>query len=60
MWEGSYGREPFDLRLTVLRLIREFGKILVLTIVGTILFGGGYYVKNMILRPEPTYAATST
>ncbi len=60
MWEGSYGKEPFDLRLTVLRLIRNLDKILALTIVGTLLFGGGYYVKNVLLRPEPEYSATST
>ena len=60
MWEGSYGKEPFDLRLTVLRLIRKADKILVLTLVGTIVFGGGYYVKNVILQSEPAYAATST
>lgn len=60
MWEGSYGKEPFDLRLTVLRLVRNLNKILVLTVVGTLLFGGGYYVKNVLLRPAKEYAVTST
>ncbi len=60
MWEGSYGKEPFDLRLTALRLIRNLDKILALTVVGTLLFGGGYYVKNVLFGPEPMYAATST
>lgn len=60
MWEGSYGKEPFDLRLTVLRLIRNLDKIIVLTVVGTLLFGGIYYVKNVLLRPEPKYSVTST
>lgn len=60
MWEGSYGKEPFDLRLTVLRLIRNLNKILVLTIVGTLLFGGIYYVKNVVLRPAKEYSVTST
>lgn len=60
MWEGSYGKEPFDLRLMVLRLIRNLDKILVLTVVGTLLFGGIYYVKNVLLRPEPEYSVTST
>ena len=58
--EGSYGKEPFDLRLTVLRMIRNLDKIFVFTLVGTILFGGGYYVKNVLLRGEILYSATST
>lgn len=60
MWKGCYGKEPFDLRLTVLRLIRNLNKIIVLTVAGTLLFGGGYYVKNVLLRPAPEYSATST
>lgn len=60
MWKGNYGKEPFDLRLTVLRLIFHIHWILVFTVLGTLLFGGGYYVKNVIFRPEPAYAATST
>ena len=60
MWEASYGKEPFDLRLTVLRVIRNFGLILAAAIGGTLLFGGGYYVKNVLLRPDPSYRAAST
>ena len=59
MWEGSYGKEPFDLRLTVLRLIACMDKVLVFTLAGTLLFGGGYYVKNVLLRPETQYGITS-
>ena len=60
MWQGSYGREPFDFRLTVLRFLRNLGKIVVLTLVGTLIFGGGYYVKNVLLGPKPQYSTTST
>lgn len=56
MWEG---KEPFDLRLTVLRLIACLDKVLVFTLVGTLLFGGGYYVKNVLLRSEKQYGVTS-
>lgn len=59
MWEVSYGKEPFDLKLTVLCLIRRTWLILAVTILGTIVFGGGYYVKNILLGPEPDYSATS-
>lgn len=58
--EASYGKEPFDLRLLLLRLGRNLWKILALTILGTVLFGGGYYVKNVLLQPDPGYAASST
>ena len=58
--EVSYGKEPFDLRLTILRLGRNLWKILAVTVVGTLLCGGGYYVKNVLLQPDPGYAASST
>ena len=60
MWEGYYGKEPFDLRLTALRLMRNLNKILLITLAGTLLFGGGYYVKNVLLYTEKEYSATST
>lgn len=60
MWEASYGEEPFDLRLTVLCTLRRLGLILTVTAVGTLLFGGGYYVKNVLLQPAPSYRADST
>ena len=59
MWEVCYGKEPFDLKLTVLRLIRNLGRIILITLAGTILFGGGYYVKNVLLRGEKEYSCTS-
>ena len=59
MWEGNYGKEPFDLRLTVLRLIANLDVVLVFTIAGTLLFGGGYYVKNVLLNAEKQYSATT-
>lgn len=58
--EASYGKEPFDLRLEVLCLCRNLWKILAVTVLGTVLFGGGYYVKNVLLQPDPGYAASST
>lgn len=60
MWKGSYGKEPFDLRLAVLRLAFKFHWIIFVTLVGTLLFGGGYYIKNVVFCPEKTHAATST
>ena len=58
--EASYGKEPFDLRLAILCLCRNLWKILAVTVLGTVLFGGGYYVKNVLLQPRSGYAASST
>ena len=58
-WKGYYGKEPFDLRLAVLRMLYRIPLIAALTILGTLVFGGGYYVKNVLLRSEHLFAATS-
>lgn len=60
MWEGSYLSEPFDLRLTVLRMARNLDRIVLFTVIGTLVFGGGYYVKNVILGESPRYEKTIT
>ena len=60
MWEGSYASEPFDLRLTILRMVRNLGWIVLFTLLGTIVFGGGYYVKNVVLGEKPKYEQTVT
>lgn len=52
--------EPFDLRLTVLRMLRKLHIIVMVTVLGTLVFGGGYYVKNVLLNREINYSATST
>lgn len=59
MWQGSYGKEPFNLRLTVLRMCCKLPWIVGLTLLGTVLFGGGYYVKNVLLDKEQLYTVTS-
>lgn len=60
MWKGSYGKEPFDLRLTLLRTGKNIHWLLLFMLIGTIALGGTYYVRNVIFRPERTYCATST
>ena len=59
MWEADYGKEPFDLRLTVLRMMRQWKTILMCTFAGTLLFGGVYCVKNVFLRGEKQYQVQS-
>lgn len=59
MWKGNYGQEPFDLRLTILRMFYQLPVIAAVTLLGMLVFGGGYYVKNVLLGGERLYAATS-
>lgn len=59
MWEACYGKESFDLRLTVLRMIRQWKKILFITLAGALIFGGIYCMKNTFLRGRREYSAGS-
>ncbi|MCI9650400.1 MAG: hypothetical protein HFH98_00695, partial [Lachnospiraceae bacterium] len=59
MWKGYYGKEPFDLRLTALRMLYKLPLIAAAALLGAVVFGGGYYGKNVLLRGDRLYAATS-
>lgn len=59
MLHGYYGKEPFDLRLTVLRMLGQWKKIVLWTLAGTLLLGGAYCLKNILLRGEKQYRAVS-
>lgn len=58
MLECHYEKEPLDLRLLLLRLWKQGWIILLATVTGTLVFGGGYYLKNVALPPAQ-YAAMS-
>lgn len=58
-WKGCYGKEPFDLRLVMLRMFYRLPMIALATFLGTLFFGGGYYVRNVLLRGVPVYEVTS-
>lgn len=60
MWEGSYAWEPFDLRLTVIRMVCNWKWIVGFTLLGTLVFGGGYYVKNVVFGEPSRYETTIT
>ncbi len=59
MMQNSYGKEPFNLRLTVLRMFRKTPVLIAWVLLGVLLFGGGYYVKNVLLQGETTYETNS-
>lgn len=47
MWQCAYAKEPFDLRLFMLKSMRRWKWILVGILVGMVIIGGGYYLKNV-------------
>lgn len=59
MFEGSYGKEPFDLRLTVLRMVRQWKRIAAVTLAGTLLVTGIYCLDNILLKGDTQYRAVS-
>lgn len=59
MLECNYSKEPFDLRLTILRLMKRTPVIILITLIGILVFGGAYYMKHIILAPD-IYVAQSS
>lgn len=55
----EYNKETFDLHLFVLLLIKKIWIILLGGILGAVLFGGVYYLKNITYGPEDTYEMVS-
>lgn len=55
MWQCSYAKEPFDVRLFAIRCIQKWKVVLISTIVGAVLLGGGYYAKNVMLAGKLPY-----
>lgn len=60
MREAGWGKEPFDLRLTILRLICSLPQTIGITILGILVLWGGYYLKNVVLDSKKTYDASAT
>lgn len=59
MWQCAYAKEPFDLRLFVLRSIRKWKWILLGILAGVVLIGGGYYLKNVTFGGRIPYEVTN-
>lgn len=59
MLECNYSKEPFDLRLTILRLIKRTPVIILISVIGILVYGGGYYMKHIIFAPD-IYVAQSS
>lgn len=55
MWECSYANEPVDIKLLWLFFLRKIWILIAAALAGALLFGGGYFVKNVVLVPEKEY-----
>ena len=58
MWECEYAQEPFDLKLFVYRLVSSLRWIFAAACLGTVLIGGGYYLKNVTFGGQIPYVIT--
>lgn len=57
--EGYYGKEPFDARLAVLRLLFKAPLLILAILILTGILGGAYYVKNVVMSGPDRYEAKS-
>ncbi len=59
MWECSYAKEPFDLKLLVLWGLRRVWIVILGILLGALLVGGGYCLWNGVITGEKQYAVTT-
>ncbi|MBR4580406.1 MAG: hypothetical protein IKO32_04150 [Lachnospiraceae bacterium] len=52
-------KEPLNLKLLMLFLLKKIWILLCASVLMAILFGGIYYLKNYVFAPAPDYVATS-
>ncbi len=59
MWEAKYAKEPFDLKLVVLCFAKKIWIPILAAFIGAAVFGGGYFVKNVVFGGPVTFEMTS-
>lgn len=60
MKECAYGKEPLDVKLMSILILKKIKVFLAATIIGGLLVGGIYFVSQILLGEGVTYEATST
>ena len=55
MWKCSFAEEPVDLKLLCLRMMKKTGIILTAMIVGALVLGGIFYLKETVFSPDESY-----
>lgn len=59
MWECRYGKEPLNIRLFVLQLLRKFPAVLLAAILGALCIGGPYFLVKVTFGPAKEYEAVT-
>lgn len=59
MWECNYGKEPFDMRLFVLRFLRKSWMLFLAAFLGALLVGGPYFLRKVTFGPAKEYEAVT-
>lgn len=60
MWEWNYAKEPFDMKLLVLRLMKKVWIPIAAALLGAVLVGGGYFLAKEVFGGPDTYEVTAT
>ena len=55
MWKVPYAKEPFDLKLNLMLLVKKWWVLLVSSILGVLLVGGPYFLKHVVYAPAREY-----
>jgi len=55
VWHCKYAKEPFNLRLFALRCIQNAKWIVLAIVLGALVIGGGYYLKNVTFAGPLSY-----
>lgn len=53
-------KEPFNFKLFILKMLGKWYQFVIWTILGSVLFGGSYYLYKVVYAPAREYQATAT
>lgn len=60
MWEWNYAKEPFDMKLLVLRFMRKIWIPVIAALLGAAIIGGGYFLIYDVFGGSVEYEVTSS
>ena len=60
MWEWNYAKEPFDMKLFIIRFLKNIWIPVVAALLGAAIIGGGYFLVVDVFGGPDTYEVTST
>ncbi|MBQ7955092.1 MAG: hypothetical protein IJ282_05030 [Lachnospiraceae bacterium] len=60
MWEWNYAKEPFDMKLLVLRFLKKIWIPVIAALLGAAIIGGGYWLIRTVTAGPAEYELTSS